>query len=79
MSILSDKGLLDLQKEHSDFIQPFNVLYLQPSSYDMHFRLNKGIIVPPVVAWLKHSIRKNLLTEKRWKYITDGLPMNIQG
>lgn len=49
MSILSDKGLLDLQKEHSDFIQPFNVLYLQPSSYDMHFRLNKGIIVPPVV------------------------------
>ena len=26
-----------------------------------------------VIAWLKHSIRKNLLTEKRWKYITDGL------
>ena len=49
MSILSDKGLMELQKEHSDFIQPFNVLYLQPSSYDLHFRLNKGVIVPPVV------------------------------
>lgn len=48
MSVLSDKGLMELQKEHSDFIQPFNSLYLQPSSYDLHFRLNKGVIVPPV-------------------------------
>ena len=39
---------MKLQKEHSDFIQPFNILYLQPSSYDLHFRLNKGVIVPPV-------------------------------
>ena len=49
MSVLSDKGLLELQKEHSDFIQPFNSLYLQPASIDLHFRLNKGVIVPPVV------------------------------
>lgn len=48
MSILSDKGLLELQKKHSDFIQPFNSLYLQPSSVDLHFRLNKGVICPPV-------------------------------
>ena len=48
MSILSDKGLMKLQSENSDFIKPFNVLYLQPSSYDLHFRLNKGVIVPPV-------------------------------
>ena len=48
MSILSDKGLMELQKEHSDFIQPFNSLYLQPSSIDLHFRLNKGVIVPPL-------------------------------
>ena len=48
MSILSDKGLMELQKKHSDFIQPFNSLYLQPSSIDLHFRLNKGVIVPPV-------------------------------
>lgn len=49
MSVLSDKGLLELQKEYSDFIQPFNSLYLQPASIDLHFRLNKGVIVPPVV------------------------------
>ena len=49
MSVLSDKGLMELQKEHSDFIVPFNSLYLQPSSIDLHFRLNKGVIVPPVV------------------------------
>lgn len=49
MSVLSDKGLLELQKEHSDFIQPFNSLHLQPASIDLHFRLNKGVIVPPVV------------------------------
>lgn len=49
LSILSDKGLMELQKKHSDFIQPFNELYLQPSSIDLHFRLNKGVIVPPVV------------------------------
>ena len=49
MGILSDKGLMELQKEHSDFIQPFNSLYLQPSSIDLHFRLNKGVIVPPVI------------------------------
>ena len=48
MSVLSDKGLMELQKKHSDFIQPFNSLYLQPSSIDLHFRLNKGVIVPPV-------------------------------
>lgn len=48
MSVLSDRGLMELQKKHSDFIQPFNILYLQPSSYDLHFRLNKGVIVPPV-------------------------------
>ena len=48
MAILSDKGLMELQKEHSDFITPFNILYLQPSSIDLHFRLNKGVIVPPV-------------------------------
>ena len=48
MSILSDVGLLELQKKHSDFIQPFNSLYLQPSSIDLHFRLNKGVIVPPL-------------------------------
>lgn len=48
MSVLSDKGLMELQKKHSDFIKPFNSLYLQPSSYDLHFRLNKGVIVPPV-------------------------------
>ena len=39
---------MELQKEHSDFIQPFNSLYLQPSSIDLHFRLNKGVIVPPL-------------------------------
>ena len=39
---------MELQKKHSDFIQPFNSLYLQPSSIDLHFRLNKGVIVPPV-------------------------------
>ena len=49
MSILSDKDLMKLQNKHSDFIQPFNSLYLQPSSIDLHFRLNKGVIVPPVV------------------------------
>lgn len=48
MSILSDKGIKELQREHS-VITPFNILYLQPSSYDLHFRLNKGVIVPPVV------------------------------
>lgn len=48
MSILSDKGLMKLQKEHSDFIRPFNSLYLQPSSIDLHFRLNRGVIVPPL-------------------------------
>ena len=48
MSVLSDRGLMELQKKHSDFIKPFNSLYLQPSSYDLHFRLNKGVIVPPV-------------------------------
>ena len=48
MSILSDKGLMELQKKHSDFIQPFNSLYLQPSSIDLHFRLNKGVICPPL-------------------------------
>lgn len=48
MSILSDRGLMELQKEHSDFIRPFNVLNLQPSSYDLHFRLNKGVICPPL-------------------------------
>ena len=48
MSVLSDRGLMELQKKHSDFIQPFNSLYLQPSSIDLHFRLNKGVIVPPV-------------------------------
>ena len=48
MSILSDRGLMELQKKHSDFIQPFNSLYLQPSSIDLHFRLNKGVIVQPV-------------------------------
>ena len=31
-----------------------------------------------VISWLKHSIRKNLLTEKRWKYITDGLLETIK-
>lgn len=49
MSVLSDKGLMKLQKEYPDFIQPFNSLYLQPASIDLHFRLNKGVIVPPVV------------------------------
>lgn len=48
MSILSDVGLMELQKKYSDFIQPFNSLYLQPSSIDLHFRLNKGVICPPV-------------------------------
>ena len=48
MGILSDRGLMELQKEHSDFIQPFNVLHLQPSSIDLHFRLNKGVICPPL-------------------------------
>lgn len=48
MSILSDKGLMELQNKHSDFIQPFNSLYLQPSSIDLHFRLNKGVICPPI-------------------------------
>ena len=48
MSVLSDRGLMELQKEHSDFIIPFNSLYLQPSSIDLHFRLNKGVIVPPL-------------------------------
>ena len=47
MSVLSDKDIMGLQKEHS-IITPFNVLYLQPSSYDLHFRLNKGVIVPPL-------------------------------
>ena len=49
MSILSDKGLMELQKQYGDFIQPFNSLYLQPSSIDLHFRMNKGVIVPPLV------------------------------
>ena len=53
MSVLSDKGLLKLQKEHSDFLRPFNSLYLQPASIDLHFRLNKGVIVPPVVDEIK--------------------------
>ena len=39
---------MELQKKHSDFIQPFNSLYLQPSSIDLHFRLNKGVVCPPV-------------------------------
>ena len=46
--ILSDIGLMKLQKEHSDFIKPFNSLYLQPASIDLHFRLNRGVIVPPI-------------------------------
>lgn len=37
-----------MQNEHSDFIQPFDEKYVQPSSYDLHFRLNKGVIVPPL-------------------------------
>lgn len=57
MSILSDKGLMELQKEHSDFIQPFNSLYLQPSSIDLHFRLNKGVVCPPVADNL--SLKEN--------------------
>ena len=48
MGVLSDRGLVELQKEHSDFLIPFNSLYLQPSSIDLHFRLNKGVIVPPL-------------------------------
>lgn len=47
MSILSDKDIKELQREHK-IITPFNILYLQPSSYDLHFRLNKGVIVPPL-------------------------------
>ena len=37
-----------MQKEHNDFIKPFNSLYLQPASIDLHFRLNRGVIVPPI-------------------------------
>lgn len=48
MSILSDKGLVELQSKYSDFIQPFNEEYVQPSSVDLHFRLNKGVICPPI-------------------------------
>lgn len=48
MSILSDVGLCELQRKHSDFIQPFDEDYVQPSSVDLHFRLNKGVIVPPL-------------------------------
>ena len=39
---------MELQKKHSDFIRPFNSLHLQPSSVDLHFRLNKGVICPPL-------------------------------
>lgn len=48
MSVLSDKGLMELQRNYSDFITPFDEKYVQPSSIDLHFRLNKGVIVPPV-------------------------------
>ena len=48
MSILSDVGIKELQNEHSDFIIPFNEEDVQPSSYDLHFRLNKGVICPPI-------------------------------
>lgn len=48
MSILSDKGLMELQRNYSDFIVPFDEEYVQPSSVDLHFRLNKGVICPPL-------------------------------
>ena len=31
-----------------------------------------------LLAWFKKSIRKNLIAEKRWKYITDGLLETIK-
>ena len=64
---------MELQKKHSDFIRPFNVLHLQPSSYDLHFRLNKGVIVPPLAdeTDVVEKINKYIYISKSivlWKY-----------
>lgn len=48
MTLLSDTGIWELQKEHSDLIVPFRMSKLQPCSIDLHFGMDKGVIVPPV-------------------------------
>lgn len=48
MTLLSDVDIWELQKEHSDLIEPFRMSKLQPCSIDLHFGMDKGVIVPPV-------------------------------
>lgn len=44
----SDVNILELIEVYDDLITPFNIDYLQPASYDLHFSMKKGVIVPPV-------------------------------
>lgn len=56
------------------FAEPYHDYH--PAYFVLDSEAKKG--ETGLLAWFKKSIRKNLIAEKRWKYITDGLLETIK-